>query len=190
MSNPSNQPPPRNRKRTLISASIVLVLVAGGIAWTLWPRTQKPGPAFSAVTDAARSGDYASVRQAVDSGKLKPEEVGEAIRKEFETQALARINDFHDATDAQQKQRVLDKAIDDFEKFRAESRKAAASRPATTKPASGVDPRLRVTMWALSQPPDTRARLAEFNVAMEKRRRERGLPGMFETGVRIPLGGN
>lgn len=178
----------RVHRKVVISAGLLLLLLCAGIAWTTWARGEKPEPAVAAVASAARSGDYASVRQAVDSGKLKPEDVRAAIRKEFEAQAVARINAFFSSSDPKEKQRVLDKAIDDFEKFRSESRKAAASRPSATTAPAGGDPRLRVTLWALSQPPDMRARLAEFNVAMEKRRKERGLPGMFDAGVRVPLG--
>lgn len=179
---------PRNTGYWLLGSAIVVAI--GVCCWLAFrPPQPTKTAAETAVTDASRSGDYASVRKAVESGQLSQEDVRVAVREEFEHQTLERVNHYFDTTDPAARRQVLDKAIDDLERFRAEARKRAA---ATTAPATQTsitdDPRLAMAAWALSQPPGTRARLAEFRVALDKRRAERGLPGLLDGGRTLPLG--
>lgn len=180
----------RSRTRLIIALPVVLLVAAGTTWWLTREEVPQPTRADEVVTAAAKSGDFASVKRAVDAGEIKREDLRDAVRAEFERQTLERVNGFFDTTDAKAKRAILDRAIDDLEKYRAEARKhrpAAATQP-RFDPAN--DPRWAMAAWALSQPPGTRARLAEFRVAIEKRRTERGLPGLFDGNASLPLGRN
>lgn len=183
------------RRTQLLSSAALLAFLGGGLY--LYLTRETPNPAAASVTSAAKSGDYASVSKAVQSGQLKPDDVRFAVREEFQNQTLQRVNAYFDTADPKTRQAILDKAIDDLEKFRAESRKHATTTPTTTpttrlaatKPTiPTLSPQLAMVGWALSQPAATRARLAEFRVAFEKRRSERGLPGLFDNNASLPLG--
>ncbi|MFT3787292.1 MAG: hypothetical protein QM770_14175 [Tepidisphaeraceae bacterium] len=185
----------KKQTKQVIGGATCLVAIGAGIAYWLTPGKPATTKEQVAVTTAARSGDYASVRKAAEAGQFSRDELRKAVRVEFENQTLTRVNAYFTATSRTEKQAILDKAIDDLERFRDESRKRATS--ATTQPqkASGQpappasDPRLEIAAWAMRQPVDVRTKLAEFRVAIEKRRAERGLPGMFDRGATLPLGG-
>lgn len=176
-----------------IGAIVVVAVIAGLVIWMSRGEAEAPAEsrlAQDAVSAAAESGDYASVSRALDRGDLEKEEVRQAVRDEFEKQTKQRIRDYFAAADDAQRRAVLDKAIDDLERFRAEARSGAddsADDEAEASRSPQDNAALRVAAWALSQPPDERAKLAEFHVAMEQRRKERGLPSVFGSGP-LPLG--
>lgn len=179
----------KSRRSKVVVGGVVLAALAAGVGGYLYLTREIPNPAVGPVTSAAKSGDYASVGKAIDAGQLKVDDVRLAVREEFQNQTIERVNAFFDTKDPKAKQAILDKAIDDLEKFRAEGKKrAASSQPTTKSTVPTVNPQLAMVGWALSQPAATRARLAEFRVAFEKRRTERGLPGLFDGGASLPLG--
>jgi hypothetical protein len=165
-------------RRLIVWISMLMILIFGSLEAVYWVQERSVARedaerAEKIAADAAKSRDYSTAHSAFQNGHFDAATVHDVVQAEFRRQALARTNGYFDQKTPEQRIAYLDKAIDDMTTYH----KAVAMFRPTTKPVKS-DGNAQIVKWAVSQPPDTRARLAEFSSALNERCQQRGLPPM------------
>lgn len=178
----------------ILSAAGVVVVAGVAIGYVAWPRgaanasalppelsvealkaqSSEPGKMMDTMRDAMRRDDLTDEQR---------RELGRNMREVWQTTMTARMDEYYSASE-EEKNDVLDRHIDEFERFRAEMEKRRAEREK-----SGEDERDRergrATFGAQSQEerkarsesrnPDQMARMMGYFSAMRTRMTERGI---------------
>lgn len=171
----------RSKRTRIIAVSVaLLVLVGGGVTWALRPKD--PAKVLAEIGN-----DRDKIRQAVDEGRISREDVWEVMRERREAEETKRVDAFFALPPGKERDKYLDKMIDEMESRRREWQQRAATQPSTrpardrdgpsTRP-SDAERQRRMAMRDDSTPPAQRAKRVEFRAAMMKRMQERGIqPG-------------
>ena len=173
------------KKKALLGAVSAALIAAGGATYAFWPRDNS-----KLVAQLARANDPQQIRQAVDSGQITRQEGREAFGPQREAEMDQRMDAYFALSTPKDRQKYLDKLIDEMEARRREWERRATTRPATSQPTSrptsrpttqqrgGGDWQQRAAARQDSTPPDKRARRVEFMAAMRARMQQRGIqPG-------------
>jgi hypothetical protein len=147
-------------------------------AWAMW-RSHNKQKLLASIKDDPRK-----VREAVRDGQITRDDARDVMMDAFEARMNKTVDDYF-ALDQKDRDKYLDKLIDEQEAMRRQwqqrattrptSRPAREDRPATTRPAGDMQQRMRER--ADRTPPERTARRAEFMAAMMQRRAARGLTG-------------
>ena len=168
----------RRGKIFAIAVSVVL-LIGGSVTWALWPKDRQK-------LVAELGGDRDKIREAVDSGKITRDEARDAMRQRWEAEQTKRVNDFFALPPGKERDKYLDRVIDEMEARRRDWEQRRSTTQPTTRPMPD-GPATRPTDAQRARgraergdrtPPDQRAKRAEFMSAMMKRMQQRGItPG-------------
>ena len=191
----------RRRRQRKIATAIGAVLIAGlavggyfGLkAYNQWAQENRARQLAASVTTAGPSG-FATMRKAVDSGEITREQAWAARREAMEKRIQLEAQGYF-KTPEKDRDKYLDKLIDEMQKRMKEMEAARAANP-TTRPAREGPPRDGATTRPDGErrdrgpggmfggggdntSPTDRAMRQEFGVAMSKRMQERGvqMPG-------------
>ncbi len=170
-----------SRVRTiLVTAGVVVALVAlsAGV-WAMW-RAHSRDKLLAALKDDPRK-----LRQAVEDGQISREDARETMADASEARMNKTMDDYFALPAGKERDKYLDKMIDEQEAMRRRWQQRAATQP-STRPARDRDERptsrpagdwqQRRAERADRTPPERQAKRAEFTRAMMQRRTERGLP--------------
>lgn len=188
-------------KPVLLVAAVGAIALAGGATMALWPKNQE-----KLVAELAQKSPE-ELRRAVESGAVPREVAWEAFAQAREAEMQKRIDGYFALSKPLDRQRYLDKLIDETLARQREWEQRAATRPArsewmwrfadgqlrregdrgpTSQPSEERRRQMeqRRALRADSTPPAERARRVEFMAAMRKRMQERGIqppggPGGF-----------
>ena len=170
------------RRRVVVSVvAVVLVLGLSYGAWAMW-RSHGKQKLLASIKDDPRK-----MRDAVEQGQISREEAGE-LRWEMMEARMDKTMGEYFALPPAQREKFLDKMIDDMQARGREWQRRAASQPSTRperdrggdRPTTGPSEERRRQMAARgdSTPPEKRAQRAEFRAAMMARMQARGMtPG-------------
>jgi hypothetical protein len=179
-------------KWRLIVAWAAAVCVVVGIsvgAWAMW-RAHAREKLLASIKDDPRK-----VREAVEQGQISREDARETMMEAFESRMNKTMDDYF-ALQPKDREKYLDKLIDEQEAMRRQWQQRATTRPATrparedrptSRPAG--DWQRRAGERADRTPPERQAKRAEFMAAMMQRRMERGLSNGGGFGGRGGWGG-
>lgn len=170
---------PRKKNWALIWIGLAVIVIGGTFELIRYRHEQAERQlaadrAAQIAAQAAQSKDYFAAHEQFKSGHFDPATIRQAVAAEFHRQALRRADDYFELKTPADRLAYLDKAIDDMAVYRAAM---ALMKPSTTRP-SDNKAKAQLIAWAVAQPPDTRARLAEFKAALDGRCAQRGLPPM------------
>jgi hypothetical protein len=189
----------KSKKPWVIAGAVAALAAAAGGAVALWPKNHE-----KLVAELAQKPPE-EIRKAVESGQV-PREVaweafGEARRVEFEK----RIDAYFALNSQAERQKFLDKMIDEMEAQRkrweverAQRQQSGqqwprreggpATRP-TTRPTDDRERQQRMMARMDARPAARQAQMIEFRNAMAKRMQERGIQGGRGFGPGGPGGG-
>jgi uncharacterized membrane protein YgcG len=122
---------PWPRRIRIISAALLVVLIAGGATWAIrihLKANQK------AETLASLTKDPRQMFQAVRDGKIDREEARDAMEKAWEERQNKQMDEYFAMKTQADRDKYLDKMIDEMEARRKEWERRAATQP-TTRPA-------------------------------------------------------
>jgi len=163
-------------RRVLAWAAALAVIVGMTVgAWAMW-RAHAKAKLLASIKDDPRK-----ARQAVEQGQISREDAWQAVGEVREAQ-MNKVMDDYFALQPKDRDKYLDKLIDEQEARMREFQRRATTRP-TTRPARQDPPTSRPAGdWqrragerADRTPPERQAKRAEFMAAMMQRRMERGL---------------
>lgn len=181
-------------QRSQVGIVTIAVAVVAALAWWFFgrgaparpPEIEAPLAEMQKINDlpeAQRREKYREIRNQVEQ---LGEEAQRAFRREMRGMMEARIeqrfDEFFAAPTPQERNKVLDKHINEMEKMRAKMKdrkqpdrskgqgQVAQGRPPGGRGRGGMQDRLDRTT------PEQRAKRAEYRKAMEQRRKDRGLP--------------
>jgi hypothetical protein len=176
------------RRKKLFSIAAVLVLLAGTAEIEVWWHQQhlaqrEAAKAAQIAADAAQSKDYLRAQALFRDGHFDAGTIRSAVQTEFRRQAKLRVDGYFEMKTAKDRVAYLDKVIDEMIAWQSTMAMLRMSRPAT-RPSDAW--KSQTVAWVIAQPPDDRARIAEFSVAMDQRRAQRGLPRMSAGPGSVP----
>lgn len=201
--------PGMHKKAWFITAAVATAALAGGATLALWPKNYE-----KMATELAKKSPE-ELRKAVDSGQIPREVAWEAFGEARRVEMEQRIDGYFALKTPQDRQKYLDKMIDEmeaqrkrWETERAQRQQQAGqtgprdrgptSRP-TTRPGDDKERQQRMMARMDSRPAARQAQMIEFRNAMTKRMQERGIqspmrgfgggPGGGFGGGRGPGGG-
>ncbi len=193
-----------SKKHLAWIAVVILLAIAGVVAYIYWPKPAKPATAETPIAELFKYG-------ATDDFKNLPKEKKKAFVDELSRRSLRDLSHAFESMDEDSRMKFmmnnlrdnvffrladgyfalpegskrvayLDSKIDEINNLRKEAEARAATRPAASQPAAPP--------WSMSAgnaltmmknmieniPPEQMARFSEFRKAMRDRRAERGIP--------------
>ena len=171
-----------------VAAACVVIGISVG-AWAMW-RAHARQKLLESIKD-----DPQKVREAVQQGQISRDDAWQAMGEAMEAR-MNKVMDDYFALPPKDRDKYLDKLIDEQEARMREWRQRATTRPATrparedrptSRPAG--DWQRRANERADRTPPERQAKRAEFMAAMMQRRMERGLSNGPGAGGRGGWGG-
>lgn len=190
----------RSRQRKIATAvgGLLLVCIAAGGYFGVrsWRAASQQATAKEIVAKAMANGPsregFEQVRQAVESGQITWDQMRSAGREAFEKAEKERMTAYF-STPAKDRQKYLDKLIDDMQKMRAEWEARRAAQGPTTRPERRERPEGAPTTRPEGErgeqragmmggrgdnmSPVDRAMNQEFRAALRRRMEERGIQG-------------
>jgi hypothetical protein len=167
-------------RRIVAWAAAACVVVGISVAgWSMW-RAHARAQLLASIKDDPRK-----MRDAVEQGQISREDAWQAMGEAREAQ-MNKVMDDYFALAPKDREKYLDKLIDEQEAMRRQWQQRATTRPSTRParedrptPASrpAGDWQRRANERADRTPPERQAKRAEFMAAMMQRRMERGLQG-------------
>ncbi len=161
-----------------ITAVAVLLLSVSGFA--MWRSYSKQKLLASLGDDPRR------VRDAVEEGKITREEARDVFEQAGEARMNKTMDEYFALPTGKEREKYLDKMIDEMEARRRDWQQRAATQPTTrpNRPDRGERPMTqpndrarRMATRMDSTPPERRAKMAEFRAAMAARMAARGIQG-------------
>jgi uncharacterized membrane protein YgcG len=186
---------PWPRRIRIISAAMAFVLIAGGATWAI--RAHLKANEKAAVIASIK--DPREMRKAVEAGKISREDAWEAMQQAREERENKQMDEYFALKTQKDREKYLDKMIDDMEARRKEWERRAATQPttrpdrerrrSTTQPTTGPTTRPndrrndpgRQLNRVQGGDPTRKAQRAAFMSAMRQR--------MAQRGVQAPGGG-
>lgn len=166
----------------LLGAAITALVAGGGVTYALWPTNYD-----KLAAELAKKGPE-EMRKAVESGQIPREVAWEAFGAAREMEMQKQMNTFFALKTPADRNKFLDKMIDEQQARMREWQQRATTRPArpegerrergpTTQPdeARRKEMEQRRNERADKQSPTQRAQRVEFMMAMRKRMEERGM---------------
>ena len=179
---------PWPRRLKIIGAALAIVLVVGGATWAIRAKMQ----ANNKAKLLASIQNPRDAREAVEAGTVKREEVWEAMQKQWEERENKQMDAFFAINTQADRNKYLDKLIDEEQARQKERERRASTRPttrpwqqrSTTQPATGpttrpnrFDPQRQLN-GVQGGDPTRKAQRAAFRSAMRARMAQRGIqPG-------------
>lgn len=187
----------RQRKIAMIVGAVMVVGIAAGgyfgiSAWKTASQENKAKELAAKMTVAGPGNGFEEMRKAVDSGQITWDQARAAGREAWEAEQQKRM-DAYFATPAKDRDKYLDKLIDEMQKRMKEMEARRAANPPTTRPDRGDrgnrgnGPTTRPEGErgdrgpgggrgnADNTSPVQRAQRGEFMAAMQRRMQERGI---------------
>lgn len=170
----------------LLGAAITALVAGGGVTYALWPTNYD-----KLAAELAKKGPE-EMRKAVESGQIPREVAWEAFGAAREMEMQKQMNAYFALKTPVDRNKFLDKMIDEQQARMREWQQRATTRPArpegerrdrdrgpTTQPdeARRKEMEQRRNERADKQSPTERAQRVEFMMAMRKRMQERGIQG-------------
>lgn len=166
----------------LIGAAITALVAGGGVTFALWPSDD----AAEAIALAQK--DPNELRKAVESGQIPREVAWEAFGAAREMEMQKQMNAFFALKTPADRNKFLDKMIDEQQARMREWQQRATTRPARAEgerrgPSTQPNEQRRKEMEqrrnerADKRSPTERAQRVEFIMAMQNRLKERGIQG-------------
>jgi pyruvate/2-oxoglutarate dehydrogenase complex dihydrolipoamide acyltransferase (E2) component len=166
--------------------AVGVIALGGGMTWALWPKNYD-----KVINELAQKGPE-EIRKAVDSGAIPREVAWEAFGQAREAEMQKRVDGYFALQTAAERNRYLDKMIDEMQARMREFQQRSTTRPAgdwqrgdrrgdgpgpATQPndARRAEREQRRNVRADTTPPAQRAQRVEFMAAMRKRMQERGI---------------
>lgn len=174
----------KSHRRMWVTSSFgVAVLLLSMSGWAMW-RSHSKQKLLASVADDPRK-----IREAVDQGTITRQEARDAFEQAMEARMNKTMDEYFVLPAGKERDKYLDKMIDEMEARRREWQQRATTQPTTRpnredradrgdRPATQPNDRARRMATRMdSTPPERRAKMAEFRAAMAARMAARGIQG-------------